>query len=229
MHVLQQQNLPTRSDEHIQQHDGNDIYHIIRLLHEVRISDAQPSTIERAGPSIYHPPLPRSYPDFILETAHLSPATTVINGGLSSPLWRQILTYWFPPSEGFIIIDDWRCGNNHQPPNMSVLYQDQAVLLLQLHGEINLDLDISQQILRNNADQLFDAVAVWSGHPALCVVSAIGARWNTFIRSTDMTSEIAKQILGYDWYGEWSEDVASDRSHELLGRYFGILKTSLRI
>ena len=56
------------------------------------------------------------------------------------------------------------------------------------------------------------------------MISAMGLKWNAFVRSTDLTSEEAEVVLGDDWFGDWIDDVVSDASYDILGQHFDAIK-----
>lgn len=165
------------------------------------------------------------YPAHILEISQQCRSHSVTDSATFYPLWRRVLAYWFPPSQGYSLAEDLEFMD-FQRNNISVLFRDQPFLLLQIHGVTDIHSQVTRRTLKERANELFDTGAVWSGHTALCVISAVGTRWNGFIRSTDMTSEMAQRVLVDDWFGGWSEDVSSRASHEALSLFFGSLKSS---
>jgi hypothetical protein len=58
------------------------------------------------------------------------------------------------------------------------------------------------------------------------MISAMGLKWSAFVRSTDLMSEDAEQVLGDDWFGDWVDDAVSDDSCDVLGRHFDAMKLS---
>ncbi|CAA7263777.1 unnamed protein product [Cyclocybe aegerita] len=215
---------------------------LVRLLDGLRIQDAVPLIPARATPQTRPLPLPPpppyhgDYPAHILETygqIPLSRPYIVTDDTPFIPLWRQVLAYWFPCLEGFTLEENWYLRSERlpflpatEPASFAILLHGQPILLLRLHGVTEFESLPARASLRSGANRMFDSVALWSGHPALCVVSAIGAKWNAFLRPTDMTSAEAENVLGYDWYGEWKGDVVSAESHRALGQYFKVLKAS---
>ncbi|KAF8882253.1 hypothetical protein BD779DRAFT_1543637 [Infundibulicybe gibba] len=127
--------------------------------------------------------------------------------GVFSPIWGDILAHWFPPEEAFEIERNWN--------DISTSVLSYAVL----HGGRPLR-------ARAAANQFFDDIAPYSHHDTMCVVSALGLNWNAFVRPTYLKSEDAQLVLGYDWFGEWEEDVISVTSFEVLGRCFRDIKES---
>ncbi|TFK35844.1 hypothetical protein BDQ12DRAFT_655175 [Crucibulum laeve] len=222
------------------------IIHVVRDLRNLTInppsfddSSGTIQTLSTSTPEINHPTpfilTPSRYPTHIYETAsHLS--------GHTDPwdfytLWWQILSYWFPAIEGYIIQQNWETPDHGEAlsgqfPSMlleqvtfAVLYAGQPLVLLQIRGTLD-STDSTRRLAREAARQQFDRAALWSGHPTLCVISAMGKRWNAFARPTDMTSEEAEATLGYDWFGEWTENVVSTSSYEILGACFRMLKVA---
>ena len=139
-------------------------------------------------------------------------------------IWRLVLAYWFPASQGYSLTGDF----DLQGSNIDVLFQGQPFLLLWIHGVTDINSNVARRTLKERANKIFDRGVLWSGHPVLCVISAIGMRWNGFIRSTETyrTSEQAQRVLSDDWLGGWSEDVSSQASHDVLSHFFGLLKSS---
>jgi len=116
-----------------------------------------------------------------------------------------------------------------RPATLAVLLGQDPIAVVDLRREIQEDAQPGhpervKAIVRKDMNRLFDEVSIWSGQPALCVISALGHRWNAIIRPTDMTSETAKNSLGYDWYGEWDDDVRSEKSYRSLGSYLKVLR-----
>jgi len=203
------------------------VYHIVRLMRAVQLGERSiQSTSYAIAPPTAAPPLHYSsgYPDHILEISRQCQGHSLTDATPFYPLWRLVLAYWFPASQGYSLTENM----DFQRSNMNVLFREQPFLLLQIHGVTDIHSEVTQQTLKERANKLFDAGALWSGHPALCVISAMGMRWNGFIRSTDMTSERAQQVLLDDWFGGWSENVSSQGSHEALSLFFGSLKYSLQ-
>jgi hypothetical protein len=151
------------------------------------------------------------------------------------PIWRDILSYWFPSEHGFEIVQDWEIPipSSVDPEPLplrctfAVLNDGRPLVLLQIRGTLDNANDIARQWGRAAADKQFDRVV--SGPfppPTLCVISAMGLKWNAFLRPADMTSAEVQSVRGYDWLGEWEEDVTSMVSFESLGYCFDAIKTS---
>jgi len=206
------------------------VYHIVRRMHTVQLGDGEsspPTDSESNG--VTAPPTAtssRRYPDHILEMSRHCQNHSLTDATAFYPLWRLVLAYWFPASQGYSLTENF----DLQRSNMDVLFRGQPFLLLQINGVTEIQSEVAQRTLKERANNIFDRGALWSGHPVLCVISAIGMRWNGFIRSTDTyrTSEQAQEVLSDDWLGGWSENVSSQGSHEALSLFFGLLKSSLR-
>jgi len=162
-----------------------------------------------------------SYPDHIR-----------LNFNVGSDLWWHVLAYWFPKSQGFQIEHEWDFeGRIQRPATLAVLLGQDPIAVVDLRPEISREAlrghpEQAKAIVRRDMNRLFDEVSIWSAQPALCVISALGHQWNAIIRPTDMTSEMAKVSLGYDWYGEWDDDVRSEKSYRSLGSYLKVLKSA---
>jgi hypothetical protein len=169
------------------------------------------------------------YPGHIFETA--SQCHRLGRGEDESvfhSLWHQVLAYWFPHSEGYNVVENWHPHAYLEPTqqtliSVAVFYQGQPIVLLLLQRDIDMH---SELALRVNGDKTFDTFAVWSGLPAMCVIVAAGARWSAFVRPTDMTTQMVNDLVGYDWYGNFEEDVWSEASYQALRQYFKVLKDS---
>jgi len=183
------------------------LYHIVRLMHTGE------STRVIAPPSATSS---RRYPDHILE---ISQNHSLTDATAFYPLWRLILAYWFPASQGYSLTENF----DFQWSNINVLFREQPFLFLQIHGVTDIHSEVIRTTLKERANKMFDRGALWSGHPTLCVISATGMRWNGFIRSTDNR----EQAQVDDWFGGWSENVSSQGSHAALNLFFGLLKSSL--
>jgi len=210
-----------------EQREGDmSVYHIVRLMHTVQLGE---SPIRSNSPNTPAPRLHYSagYPDHILEISQQCQGHSLTDATAFYPVWRLVLAYWFPASQGYSLTENLEFMDLHRS-SIDVLFREQPFLLLQIHGVTDIHSEITHKTLKERANKLFDTGAMWSGHPALCVISAMGMRWNGFIRSTDMTSEQAQQILLDDWFGGWSENVSSEASHEALSLFFGSLKSSLQ-
>ncbi|KAF8804212.1 hypothetical protein BYT27DRAFT_7194962 [Phlegmacium glaucopus] len=218
------------------QRDGDmSVYHIVRRMHTVQVGEGS-LPIQSNG--VIGPPTPTptcrpalhynvGYPAHILEISRQCQSYSLTDSTVFCPLWRLVLAYWFPPSQGYSLVGDLEFMDL-QRGNICVLFQEQPFLLLQIHGVTDIHSGVTRRTLKERANKLFDTGAVWSGHTALCVISAVGTRWNGFIRSTDMTSEMAQRVLIDDWFGGWSENVSSQASHEALSLFFGSLKSSFK-
>lgn len=196
----------------------------VRLMHTVQLGE---SSLPTRSDGVIAPPAAtssRRYPDHILEISRQCQNYSLTDSTAFYPLWRLVLAYWFPASQGYSLTENF----DFQRSSIDVLFREQPFLLLQIHGVSDMHSEVAQRTLKERANKLFDRGALWSGHPALCVISAIGMRWNGFIRSTDtgMTGEQAQEVLLDDWYGGWSENVSSEGSHEALSLFFGMLKSS---
>ena len=196
----------------------------VRLMHTVRLGENSPPT---HSSGVIAPPSAassRRYPDHILEMSRQFENHSLTDSAAFYPLWRLVLAYWFPASQGYSLTENF----DLQRSNIDVLFREQPFLLLQIHGVTDIFSDVTRRTLKERANKIFDRGALWSGHPVLCVVSAIGMRWNGFIRSTDSyrTSEQAQQVLSDDWLGGWLENVSSQSSHDALSLFFGLLKSS---
>jgi len=196
------------------------VCHIVRLMHTVQLGERPTRSI-----GVIAPPTAR-YPDHILEISRQCQDHSLTDATAFYPLWRLVLAYWFPASQGYSLTENF----DFQRSSFDVLFREQPFLLLQIHGVTDIHSEITRTTLKERAHNMFDRAALWSGHPVLCVISAIGMRWNGFIRSTDTyrTSEQAQQVLLDDWLGGWSEDVSSQGSHDALNLFFGLLKSSLQ-
>ena len=164
------------------------------------------------------------YPNHILERSRQCQSYSLTDSTAFYPFWRLVLAYWFPASQGYSLTGDF----DLQGSNIDVLFRGQPFLLLQIHGVTDINSNVARRTLKERANKIFDRGVLWSGHPVLCVISAIGMRWNGFIRSTETyrTSEQAQRVLSDDWLGGWSEDVSSQASHDVLSHFFGLLKSS---
>ena len=197
---------------------------LFRSMHTVRLGENSPPT---HSSGVIAPPSAassRRYPDHILEMSRQFENHSLTDSAAFYPLWRLVLAYWFPASQGYSLTENF----DLQRSNIDVLFREQPFLLLQIHGVTDIFSDVTRRTLKERANKIFDRGALWSGHPVLCVVSAIGMRWNGFIRSTDAyrTSEQAQQVLSDDWLGGWLENVSSQSSHDALSLFFGLLKSS---
>jgi hypothetical protein len=196
----------------------------VRLMHTVQLGERSLPT--HANGVIASPRAPsfHRYPDHILEMSQHYQNHSLTDSTAFYPLWRLVLAYWFPASQGYSLTENF----DLQRSNIDVLFREQPFLLLQIHGVTDIYSEATQRTLKERANNIFDKGALWSGHPVLCVISAIGMRWNGFIRSTDTyrTSEQAQQVLSDDWLGGWSDNVSSQGSHEALSVFFGLLKSS---
>ena len=198
----------------------------VRLMHTVQLGESSLPTHSNGG--VIAPPTAtssRRYPDHILEISRQCRGYSLTDATAFYPLWRLVLAYWFPASQGYSLTENF----DFERSSIDVLFREQPFLLLQIHGVSDMHSEVAQRTLKERANKLFDRGALWSGHPALCVISAIGMRWNGFIRSTDtanMTGEQAQNVDIDDWYGGWSENVSSEGSHEALSLFLGMLKSS---
>ena len=196
----------------------------VRLMHTVQLGE---SSLPTHSHSVTAPPTAtssRRYPDHILEMSQQCQNHSLTDATAFYPLWRLVLAYWFPASQGYSLTENF----DFQRSKFDVLFRGQPFLLLQIYGVTDTYSDVTRRTLKERANRLFDRSALWSGHPVLCVISAIGMRWNGFIRSTDAyrTSEQAQRVLLDDWLGGWSDNVSSQGSHEALSLFFGLLKSS---
>jgi len=161
----------------------------------------------------------RRYPDHILEMSRQCQNYSLTDATAFYPLWRLVLAYWFPASQGYSLTENF----DFQRGNINVLYQEQPFLFLQINGVTDIYSEVAQRTLKERANNLFDRGALWSGHSILCVISAIGMRWNGFIRSTD-TYRTSEQVHLDDWLGGWSENVSSQGSHDALSLFFSAIR-----
>jgi len=209
------------------QRDGDvSVYHIVRLMHTVQLGE---SSLPTHSNGVIAPPSAtssRRYPDHILEMSRHYQNHSLTDSAAFYPFWRLVLAYWFPASQGYSLTENF----DLQRSNIDVLFREQPFLLLQIQGVTDIFSEVAQRTLKERANNIFDRGALWSGHPVLCVISAIGMRWNGFIRSTDTyrTSEQVRQVLSDDWLGGWLENVSSQGSHDALSLFFGLLKSSLQ-
>lgn len=205
----------------------------VRLMHTVQLGERihfdgviTPPTTSASCPrrpaELHHS---AGYPVHILELSRQCRSYRLTDATAFYPLWRVVLAYWFPSSQGYSLAENLEFMN-FQRSDIGVLFREQPFLLLQIQGVSDIRSGATRRTLKDRANKLFDTGAVWSGHTALCVISAIGMRWNGFIRSTEMTSEKAQRVLVDDWFGGWSENVSSEVSHEALSLFFGSLKSS---
>ena len=134
----------------------------------------------------------------------------------------MVMDEWQPPTHDSSVSDE----NRIKRISMVVLHKGNPVVLLLLQGFLDTGNNSSRQLMRDVASDTFDQIALWSSLPSLCVIAAMGTKWNAFLRPTDMTSEQAKQVLGYDWFGEWQEDIVSDVSYEALRHNFRSIKVA---
>ena len=194
-------------------------------MHTVKLGESSLPPTHSNG--VIAPPTATSsprYPGHILEMSRQCQNLGLTDATAFYPLWRLVLAYWFPASQGYSLTENF----DVQWSSIDVLFREQPFLLLQIHGVTDICSDVTRRTLKERANNIFDRGALWSGHPVLCVISAIGMRWNGFIRSTDTyrTSEEAKDVLLDDWLGGWSENVSSQGSHKVLNLFFGMLKSS---
>lgn len=171
-----------------------------------------------------------AYPAHIFETAIQCSSRSLAAKTPFCPLWNQILSYWFPRSAGFKVEEGWQPDllNPYlqQPPIMAVLYQGQPIVLLYLEGSQEYFDGLPQRKLREVGNRAFDTISIWSGLPAMCVIAAMDQKWSSFIRPTEMTSGMVHDLIGYDWYGDFGDEVLSLASYQALKQYFNVLKAS---
>lgn len=165
------------------------------------------------------------YPGHITEISQQCMGHSLTDATAFYPLWRLVLAYWFPANQGYSLAENLEFMD-FQWRNIEVFFREQPFLFLQISGVSDMRSEVTRGALKERGNKLFDVGALWSGHPALCIISAMGTRWNGFIRSTEMTSETAQEVLIDDWFGGWSEDVSSQGSHDALSLFFGSLKSS---
>ena len=199
----------------------------VRLMHTVQLGDGESSPPTHSNGVIAPPTATsfRRYPDHILEMSRHCQNHSLTDAAAFYPLWRLVLAYWFPASQGYSLTENF----DLQQSSIDVLFRGQPFLLLQINGVTDIQSEVTRRTLKKRANDIFDKGALWSGHPVLCVISATGMKWNGFIRSTDTyrTSEQAQEVLlDDDWLGGWSENVSSQGSHEALSLFFGLLKSS---
>ena len=213
----------------------------MRLLKDIRVSDGhRPTPLAGTSANQWLEPSvsqaddsgTSAYPGHILDTAiqcRLQPQGD--NTGSFHILWRQVLAYWFPPPEGYKVAEEWQPAfpePNRSLASIAILFQEQPIVLLRLQGVSDSHRGLTQRSMRATADKVFDTVAIWSGQPAICVISAMAAKWSMFVRPTEMTSAMVQDLVGYDWYGDFGDDVWSTTSYQALGQYFKVLKASCK-
>ncbi len=207
----------------------------MRLFKDIRVSDDHGPPFATSANHWLEPSASQAeystsaYSAHILDTAiqcQLQPQHDSTNFRI---LWRQVLAHWFPSSEGYNLAEEWRpvfLEPNQGIADIAILFQEQPIVLLQLQGFSDSHGGLTHCGMRATANKVFDTVAVWSGQPAICVISTTGAKWSMFVRPTEMTSAMAQDLVGYDWYGDFGDDVWSTTSYQALGQYFKVLKAS---
>lgn len=195
--------------------------------------------------------LPRSdeeYPEYIRDTlAHISellPARTNYN-----PLWNHVLEYWFPPTEGFDIVQNWDpsmalFGPHHivepqlqniteilQRSNPSfavfdVMFPTQPFLCVNIHNAASPVDEFMKIEARVTLEETFETLracsAARTGLKSLCVVSAVGAKWGMVVREPGWSQN--DQEMRIDCVGEWEDDVTSSESFNVMKYCFGEMK-----
>lgn len=189
------------------------------------------------------------YPDYIRDTltyiSESPPARTNYY-----PLWNHVLEYWFPPTEGFDIVQDWdpskaSFGPHHiveaqlqnnaevlQRTNPSfavfdVMFPTQPFLCVKVLNALPVDEFVklrAQVALEETFETLSVCSAASAGLKPICVVSAVGAKWGMVVRQPGWLQTDPGMQVGNDCVGEWEEDVTSPESFKVMGYYFEEMK-----
>lgn len=208
------------------------------LRHDVRIPSAHETFM-----------LPdAAYPEYIHDT--LTYASGLPPSRKSYyPLWTYVLEYWFPSTEGFQVVEDWDSRNPLQQVNPRWSRRDsedallitstpsltvfdtfsptEPFLMVNIHNGMPVN-DLSRVYARTTLEETFETLRSCSfcaGFETLCVVSAVGARWNMVFRETSWLEEETDSCN--DYVGQLEEDVTTSMSFRVMGYCFKQLKRSV--
>jgi len=188
------------------------------------------------------------YPEYIRDTldylSDLPPARRNYY-----PLWNHVLEYWFPPTEGFDIVQDWdpkmsfsarrfvrQPQNNVETdellarPKTSFAVFDimfpQPFLCVNIHSALPGN-EFTKTQARVTLEETFEtlrACSLGTDLRPLSVVSAVGAKWGMVVREPNWSQSGLGLGIGSDCIGEWEEDVTSVESFRVMGYCFEEMK-----
>lgn len=159
----------------------------------------------------------------------------------TSRLWIQIMAYWFPSRAGFTVVENWsppdpenRWLFNPVQADLAVMWHgsESPVAVVQIHPPEDPEerRDLVEVKLKESADKVFERAAMWSSHPRLLMVSALGSRWNAFMGSTDLTNRDGLVGEGSDWFGpKWDDKVTSRESFQVMSFCVAAIKSYLSV
>lgn len=192
-----------------------------------------------------------SYPEYIHDmlayTSDLPPARVTFY-----PLWNCVLEYWFPSTQGFKVVQDWDPKTSFQahriispqqqesgleneglPPTPKVSFAvfdatspTEPFLFVHIHNALPVN-DFTRRQARVTMEETFETLRACSfcaGYKALCVVSAVGARWGMVVREPGWLEDEGGNGGNGDCIGEWEEDVVGPDSYRVMGYCFEEMK-----
>ncbi|KAG7090951.1 hypothetical protein E1B28_010021 [Marasmius oreades] len=223
------------------------------------------------------------YPCYIMRAASLleTPSSTSSGGidGVYAPyhprqfyhFWKLIMSFFFPPPEGYTCQYDWLDPAAQSMPTSSPLSLPTSLVVLRDYSsqyrhrrcsvpnrgscypvaliQIFSPLDFNNGLLRETAarqtlDQ-FEALAPYTNHETLLVVSAMGKAWRAWQKDSHFTEEEVRRwgltnnvfcrnsISRQEGQGgmrdsEWMEDVSSEVGRDVLSRMCEDIKRQFR-
>lgn len=137
------------------------------------------------------------------------------------PLYFMILSYWFPPTEGYRVCPQWTNPNSKRTSDFVVEHQQHPLLLVEINPPSNFNSDsgcaaaIGQVI--NHLDEI-GPNNLYADH--LYAISAIGKRWRACYTLKGEGSKSGQPVKGIATKNSltsthmecWNPDITSDTS-----------------
>ncbi|KAH9004676.1 hypothetical protein EDB86DRAFT_2884851 [Lactarius hatsudake] len=177
-----------------------------------------------------------SYPQYILKTAaRLDDDQETIRSKFF-PLYDDILHYWFPPVNGYVICPHWMPDDTiDENFNVTLVieYKERPFLLLEVKPPCDFRLGSGREGAINQIIGLFDEVGPTNEHAErLYAISAIGKRWRAGYVTKGNGSEGGHPVKGVSKVNSlnsanpdcWNPDITSDASWSALQKIVDTIK-----
>lgn len=177
-----------------------------------------------------------AYPPYILDSANELNDDNETVETVFYPLYFSILSYWFPPDEGYNVCPRWTIPNYSEIEDPTITFviqrhRQQPLLLIEIKPPSDFQLDsgrgsaIAQVIVR------LDDLGPTNQHaPRLYAISAIGKRWRACYTLQGRVSRGGQVVMGVAATDSlrsagqecWNPDITSDASY---AAFQGIVET----
>ena len=169
------------------------------------------------------------YPTYIVDNAaRLNDDCDTVKGNFHG-LYANILSYWFPPTEGYEVAPHWPIPGATKGRYISFVIkglqpEDPLLLLLEVKPPSDFHLDRKREAAITQITEHLEVLGPTNQYPRLYAVSAVGKRWRASYVARGKGSKGGQPVKGIAAVNSlrsadpacWNPDITSDSSWEAL-------------